>query len=82
MSSILFPVLRWLTLALAVLLVGPALAFFGAQTARADWRTASREPVGLAPDPAARQAVAELKAGKPPAASRQIFKIVRELIGT
>ncbi len=61
MSSILFPVLRWLTLALAVLLVGPALAFFGAQTARADWRTASREPVGLAPDPAqARQAMVQV----------------------
>jgi ribosome-associated protein len=28
-----------------------------------------------------RQANAELKAGKPPAASRQIFRIVRELIG-
>jgi len=36
---------------LGLLLAGPALVFAGIQTARADWRTASREPLGLAPAP-------------------------------
>jgi hypothetical protein len=34
-------------------LAGFLLAVFGATAIAADWRTASREPVGLAPDPAA-----------------------------
>ncbi|MBL8805656.1 MAG: DUF3750 domain-containing protein [Rhodospirillales bacterium] len=61
MISALAPVARWLLLALAVLLVGPALVYFGTHSARADWRTASREPVGLAPDPAeARRAMVQV----------------------
>ncbi len=52
MTALILPALRWLALAIAVLLVGPALVFFGAPAARADWRTASRDSVGLAPDPA------------------------------
>jgi hypothetical protein len=37
---------------LGVLLAGPALVAACGQAARADWRMASREPIGLAPDPA------------------------------
>ncbi len=48
-------------LLLALLLAGPAAALLGAGGAAADWRTASREPVGLAPDPAAaRQALVQV----------------------
>ena len=37
----------------ALLLTGPAVAAFtGAADLRGDWRTASREPLGIAPDPA------------------------------
>ncbi len=52
--------LRRVFLGLAVLLAGPALAFVGAQTARADWRTASREPIGLAPKPDAPQPIVQV----------------------
>jgi hypothetical protein len=44
---------RRVGLGLALLLAGPALMSAWGQSARPDWRTASREPVGLAPDPAA-----------------------------
>ncbi len=44
---------RYLSLGLAVLLAGPALAALSRTSVGADWRTASREAMGLAPDPAA-----------------------------
>ncbi|MBI3507753.1 MAG: DUF3750 domain-containing protein [Proteobacteria bacterium] len=40
-------------IALVALLAGPVAIFAGVQGARADWRTASRDSIGLAPDPAA-----------------------------
>jgi hypothetical protein len=48
---------RRLTLALSVAYVPMALAYlsFSGQLAASDWRTASREPAGLAPDPATTQ---------------------------
>jgi hypothetical protein len=45
-------ILKRTGIGLALLLAGPAAILAGVQGARADWRTASREPVGLAPDPA------------------------------
>jgi hypothetical protein len=39
-------------LALVLLLAGPGLALLGAGRATADWRTASRAPMGIAPKPA------------------------------
>ncbi|ROR32398.1 DUF3750 domain-containing protein [Inmirania thermothiophila] len=44
--------LQWLVRLLGVLLVGPALALV-TEGGRGPWWAASREPVGLAPDPAA-----------------------------
>ncbi len=45
--------LKIISLLTVVLLAGPAaMAFGGRTTLGGDWRTASREPVGLAPDPA------------------------------
>lgn len=41
-----------LLLLLALLLAGPMLMLAMGQSAGADWRTASREPIGIAPDPA------------------------------
>jgi hypothetical protein len=43
---------RRAALVLALLLAGPAAALLSARDAPADWRSASRAPVGLAPDPA------------------------------
>src|SRR2546428_5095887 len=43
----------WLSLLLLVLFLGPALVYMtGGARLRGDWRTASHEPMGLAPDPA------------------------------
>ena len=45
--------LKRMTGALVILLAGPALAAVtGAVDVARDWRTASREPLGIAPDPA------------------------------
>ena len=41
----------WLAVPIFLLLVG-AVVGFGRYTVQADWRTASREPLGIAPDPA------------------------------
>ncbi|MBI1244761.1 MAG: DUF3750 domain-containing protein [Alphaproteobacteria bacterium] len=60
-AALLIPLSRWILIVLAALLVGPTVMLFSVQNARADWRTASREPVGLAPDPArARQAMVQV----------------------
>ncbi len=56
----------WLSLALALLLAGPllTLAFGGVATDR-DWRTASQQSSGTAPDPAAhREAIVQVYAGR------------------
>ncbi len=42
---------NWLLVPVLVLTVGAAIGA-GRHTVKADWRTASREPVGIAPDPA------------------------------
>ncbi len=45
--------LKIISLLTVVLLAGPAaMAFGGRTTLGGDWRTASREPVGMAPEPA------------------------------
>ncbi len=45
--------LKFISLLTVVLLAGPAvMAFGGRTTLGGDWRSASREPVGIAPDPA------------------------------
>jgi hypothetical protein len=44
---------KTLTLVLALLLAGPGLAALTRASQGADWRTASREAMGLAPDPSA-----------------------------
>ena len=45
--------LKLLSLLTLVLLIGPAVVAFGGLTALGgDWRTASRDPLGIAPDPA------------------------------
>ncbi len=45
--------LKYISLLTVVLLAGPAAVALGGYTALgSDWRTASREPVGIAPDPA------------------------------
>jgi hypothetical protein len=51
---------------LAVLLAGPLLTLaFGSASLRADWRTASHRPAGLAPDPAAhREAIVQVYAAR------------------
>src|SRR5688572_9100903 len=61
--------MRWLVvvpLALILFLLGPLLVVAtGNVTVGADWRTASRNPVGLAPDPAvAREAVVQVYAAR------------------
>lgn len=43
---------RLMTLGLAILLAGPGLVALSRASIGADWRTASREAMGLAPDPA------------------------------
>jgi hypothetical protein len=46
---------------LVVLLTGPALALMGGNVLGSDWRTASREPANMAPDPAfVREAVVQV----------------------
>ncbi len=43
---------RFVTVVLSVVLIGPLLTVFsGAYSLTADWRTASRESIGIAPDP-------------------------------
>jgi hypothetical protein len=45
--------LKFISLFIAILLAGPAVVALGGMTALgSDWRSASREPVGIAPDPA------------------------------
>src|SRR3546814_6523061 len=47
--------MRWITRTSALLLglfIGPLVMFATGQAEGGDWRTASREPVGLAPNPA------------------------------
>ncbi len=52
-------------LMLAVLLAGPMAMLASGGTAGADWRTASREPAGIAPDPAATpQAIVQVYAAR------------------
>ncbi|MCM0018939.1 MAG: DUF3750 domain-containing protein [Tagaea sp.] len=48
----LFRTFKLASLCLAVLLAGPGLAALSRASQGADWRTASREALGLAPDPA------------------------------
>jgi hypothetical protein len=52
-AALLRRALRRLALTLILLLAGPAAMLAGAGGASADWRVASREPMGIAPDPAA-----------------------------
>ncbi len=60
--------LRWSTrliISLLILMIGPGLMFISREGASADWRTASREPVGLAPDPASNpQAIVQVYAAR------------------
>lgn len=56
----------WLSLTLALLLMGPLLALaFGRATLSGDWRTATQRSAGLAPDPAiAHEAVVQAYASR------------------
>lgn len=57
--------LRTVAKGLAVLLVASAAVSIGKHTVMADWRTASREPLGIAPDPAVtREAVVQVYAAR------------------
>lgn len=55
---------RWLLIPVAILALGAAIGL-GRHSVMADWRTASREPVGIAPDPATTtEAVAQVYAAR------------------
>jgi hypothetical protein len=65
-ASTIAPIVRWLLIALVLLLAGPAMTVaLGRASLAGDWRTATHRPSGVAPDPAThREAVVQVYAGR------------------